>query len=98
MRYFLGFSLVVWLMLQLSEASAQALRFQPQGAAAAGQGSEELQVLDALFKHLQEHYDMHEEDGDHFVLKRDACAITKDPLPNGGRWFNLMARPVLGAR
>jgi hypothetical protein len=39
MRYFLGFTLVVWLMLQLSEASAQALRFQPQGAAAAGQGN-----------------------------------------------------------
>jgi long-chain fatty acid transport protein len=39
MRYFLGFSLVVWLMLQLSEASAQALRFQPQGATAAGQGN-----------------------------------------------------------
>jgi long-chain fatty acid transport protein len=39
MRYFLGFSLVAWLLLQLSEASAQALRFQPQGATAAGQGN-----------------------------------------------------------
>lgn len=39
MQYFFGFSLVVWLLLQLSEASAQALRFQPQGAAAAGQGN-----------------------------------------------------------
>jgi long-chain fatty acid transport protein len=39
MHYFLGFSLVVWLLLQLSEASAQALRFQPQGGTAAGQGN-----------------------------------------------------------
>jgi len=39
MRYFFGFSLVAWLVLQLSEASAQALRFQPQGATAAGQGN-----------------------------------------------------------
>jgi long-chain fatty acid transport protein len=39
MPYFFGFCLVVWLLLQLSDASAQALRFQPQGAAATGQGN-----------------------------------------------------------
>lgn len=39
MHYLLSFSLVVWLLLQPSEASAQALRFQPQGASAAGQGN-----------------------------------------------------------
>jgi long-chain fatty acid transport protein len=39
MHFFLGLSLVIWLLLQLSEASAQALRFQPQGASAAGQGN-----------------------------------------------------------
>ena len=39
MHYFFGFSLVAWLLLQPSEASAQALRFQPQGATAAGQGN-----------------------------------------------------------
>jgi long-chain fatty acid transport protein len=39
MHYLFGFSLVVWLLLQQSEASAQALRFQPRGAAAAGQGN-----------------------------------------------------------
>jgi long-chain fatty acid transport protein len=39
MHYFFGFSFVVWLLLQLPEASAQALRFQPQGAAATGQGN-----------------------------------------------------------
>ena len=39
MHYLFGFGLVVWLLLQPLEASAQALRFQPQGATAAGQGN-----------------------------------------------------------
>ena len=39
MRFFFGLGLATCLLLQLSEASAQALRFQPQGATAAGQGN-----------------------------------------------------------
>ena len=39
MHFLFGFGLVAWLLLQPSEASAQALRFQPQGATAAGQGN-----------------------------------------------------------
>ena len=39
MRYLFGFSLVVLLLLQHSGASAQAIRFQPQSASAAGQGN-----------------------------------------------------------
>jgi long-chain fatty acid transport protein len=39
MHYLLGFSLVIWLLLQHSETSAQAIRFQPQGVSAAGQGN-----------------------------------------------------------
>ena len=39
MHYLFSFFLVLWLLLQPSEASAQALRFQPQGTAAAGQGN-----------------------------------------------------------
>ncbi len=39
MLYLFGFSFVIWLLLQPLEASAQALRFQPQEATAAGQGN-----------------------------------------------------------
>ena len=39
MQYVLSCIFVVWLLLQPSVASSQALRFQPQGAAAAGQGN-----------------------------------------------------------
>ena len=39
MHFLFGFGLVAWLLLQPLEASAQALRFQPQGATAAGQGN-----------------------------------------------------------
>ena len=39
MRFLFGLSLVVWLLFQHSEAFPQAIRFQPQGAAAAGQGN-----------------------------------------------------------
>ena len=39
MHFLFGFGLVAWLLLQPSEAFAQALRFQPQGATAAGQGN-----------------------------------------------------------
>lgn len=37
--YFLSFSLVVWLLVQTSAASGQAIRLQSQGAVAAGQGN-----------------------------------------------------------
>ena len=74
----------------------QAYQTQLEQAAAAGGGSEELQLLDAIFPHLTKFHDFHEEDGEWFVLKRDACAVTKDTLPNGGRWFNVMPRPVFG--
>ena len=39
MQYVLSCIFVVWLLLQPSMASSQALQFQPQGAAAAGQGN-----------------------------------------------------------
>lgn len=39
MQYVLSCIFVVWLLLQPSVASSQALRFPPQGAAAAGQGN-----------------------------------------------------------
>jgi len=39
MHFLFGFGLVAWLLLQHLEVSAQALRFQPQGATAAGQGN-----------------------------------------------------------
>ena len=39
MHFLFGFGLVAWLLPQHLEVSAQALRFQPQGATAAGQGN-----------------------------------------------------------
>ena len=39
MRVLFGFSLAILILIHLSEAFAQALRFQPQGATAAGQGN-----------------------------------------------------------
>jgi long-chain fatty acid transport protein len=39
MQYVLSCIFVVWLLLQPSVASSQALRFQPQGAGVAGQGN-----------------------------------------------------------
>jgi long-chain fatty acid transport protein len=39
MHFLFGLGFVAWLLLQHLEVSAQALRFQPQGATAAGQGN-----------------------------------------------------------
>ena len=78
MHFLFGFGLVAWLLLQHLEVSAQALRFQPQGATAAGQGNAFVaQADDASAIHYNP-AGLSQVEGQGFAIKRDMILVARD--------------------